>query len=67
MVIERFKQLYHIVFDDAGYVKLCGRENCKELITLVNQIAPDVDHGNAITGIMHEQSIRDLYSKLNQI
>lgn len=64
-MIEKFKQLYNIVFDEAGYVRLCGRESCKLLITLANQISPDVNHGNAVTGMMNTQAIRDLYTKLS--
>ncbi len=64
-MIENFKQLYSVVFDEAGYVRLCGRESCKLLITLANQISPDVNHGNAATGMMNTQAIRDLYTKLS--
>ena len=65
MLIERFLSVYTVVFDESGYVKNCGRHACMELISLANQIAPDVDHGNAQTGMMNTQSLRDLHEKLS--
>ncbi|MBQ8806342.1 MAG: hypothetical protein IJZ68_07815 [Bacteroidaceae bacterium] len=65
MLKERFLSVYTVVFDEQGYVKNCGRHACMELINLANQIAPGVDHGNAETGIMNVQSMRDLHEKLS--
>ncbi len=54
---ERFFEQYGIVFDERGKVKLCGRENCKELIKRANAIDPNTDYGNVETGCMNVQSM----------
>lgn len=66
MLRERFLNVYTLVFDEQGYVKLCERHACIELINLANQIAPGVDYGNAYTGMINIQALRDLHQKLTR-
>lgn len=66
MLRERFLNVYTLVFDEQGYVKLCERHACIELINLANQIAPGIDYGNACTGMINIQALRDLHQKLTR-
>lgn len=66
MLKEEFLNVYTLVFDEQGYVKLCGRHACIKLIKLANQIVPDTDYGNPCTGMMNLQALRDLHEKLTQ-
>ena len=65
MYLTRFCSLYKLAFDDDGYIKTCGREMCKEMIILANQIEPAVSHGSVETGFMDVSSIQALYERLN--
>ena len=65
MYISRFCCLYKLAFDDDGHTKTCGREMCKEIMVLANQIEPTVSHGNIETGFMDISSIQALYERLN--
>lgn len=64
MLKERFLALYACVFDKQGYVQPCGREACKELIMLANQIQKNTNFGDERTGMMNPQAMRDLHTKL---
>ena len=57
----RFKMLYNQAFDENGNVKACGREVCRELILLANQIEKNVKHGDEHTCMMDIDSIKKLY------
>ena len=59
---EAFKKQYHVVFDDEGNIKACGRENCKKLIHLAKSFS--TEFGNEDTGMMNPNAIKDLYQKL---
>lgn len=61
---KNFFDLYGNVFDVDGEVKLCGRECCRNLITLADKIEPDVEHGNIRDGFMHVDKIKNLYVSL---
>lgn len=60
----RFKMLYNQAFDENGNVKACGREVCRELILLANQIEKNVKHGDEFTGMMDVQAIKNLKEKI---
>ena len=61
---QRFLGLYDLVFDKDGNIKACGREVCKELIVLANQIEKNVKHGDETTGMMEVDTIRSLRATL---
>ena len=63
-MLERFYKLYGECFDDHNNVKNCGRNKCIELITLANEIEPNVKHGDDKNGFMEIKSIITLYDKL---
>lgn len=64
MIENRFLVLYKQVFNNDGGVKLCGRDVCKELILLSNQIEPSVNHGNVNTGFIEIKAIRNVYKRI---
>ena len=59
---KNFAELYHEVFDDAGDVKLVGRNKCSELIKAAKAVTPH--YGDEITGWMNPQNIKALYAEL---
>ncbi len=61
---QRFLGLYDLVFDKDGNIKACGREVCKELIVLANQIEKNVKHGDETTGMMEVDTIKSLRATL---
>ena len=61
---QRFLGLYDLVFDENGNIKACGREICKELIILANQIEKNVKHGDETTGMMEVDTIKSLRTTL---
>lgn len=61
---QRFLGLYDLVFDENGNIKACGREVCKELIVLANQIEKNVKHGDETTGMMEVDTIKSLRATL---
>ena len=58
---ERFLGLYDLAFDKEGNIQACGRDVCKELIALSNQIEKDVKHGDETTGMMDVENIKKLH------
>lgn len=61
---QRFLGLYDLAFDKDGNIKACGREVCKELIVLANQIEKNVKHGDETTGMMEVDTIKSLRATL---
>ena len=61
---QRFLGLYDLAFDENGNIKACGREVCKELIVLANQIEKNVKHGDETTGMMEVDTIKSLRATL---
>jgi len=61
---QRFLGLYDLAFDENGNIKACGREVCKELIVLANQIEKNVKHGDETTGMMDVDTIKSLRATL---
>lgn len=62
--MNNFLDNYKNVFDSQGNIKACGRDKCKELIKLANNIEPEVFHGDLKTGYMNIASMKALYNKL---
>lgn len=62
--MEDFLKLYEEIFDEHGYVRLCGREKCKELISLAQTIDSKSDFGNINTGFMNINNLTRLYMKV---
>lgn len=53
--------LYDLVFDGNGSVRACGREACMALIERMSSDFKGVDFGDASTGRMNIQNIKDYY------
>ena len=62
-IVEKFKNKYKEVFDDAGNIKACGRKKCIELMELASKIEPGF-YGDCKTGFLNIGNIRDLYVSL---
>lgn len=64
--IEKFNKQYKVVFNDNGEIKVCGRDACKELISLAEKIdkenAPYGDHKD---GFVNIDKMHALYEKTN--
>lgn len=65
MDTNKIETLKAIIFDKDWNVLSCGRENCKELIMLLEEAYPDVDFGNAETGFMNIENIKLYLEKDN--
>jgi len=52
-------KLYTEIFDKNGEIKPCGRDKCKKLIMLLSEAEPSIDFGNAETGFMNVDNIRN--------
>ena len=63
---ERFLGLYDLAFDKEGNIQACGRDVCKELITLSNQIEKGVEHGDETTGMMDVENIKKLHQDITK-
>ena len=61
---ERFLGLYDLAFDKAGNIQACGRDVCKELIAIANQIEKGVHHGDETTGMMDTEALKKLRASL---
>ena len=60
-VMEKFLTCYEAVFNEDGSRKLCGREKCKELIMLAEQLAPEAksgEFGSKERGILYEPALK---------
>lgn len=54
---------YNKVFDENKKVKNCGREECKNLIELMNKEYPNIDFGSLKTGFMNLEIINLIMKK----
>lgn len=61
---EKLKTVITEVFNENGEIRPCGREKCKELISLASQIYPKINFGDPNTGIMNMDAMKELRSKL---
>lgn len=55
---EKLQELLSQVFTPSGNVKACGRETCKDLISLASFFHPDINFGNPDTGMMNVENFR---------
>jgi hypothetical protein len=60
---EEFITEYKKVFNESNQIKTCGREECKRLIELADDIETSVKHGCTKTGMMNTDSIKTLYER----
>ena len=61
---QRFLALYNTAFSQDGEILACGREVCRELICIADQIEREKKHGNPTTGMMDVDAIKLLYSNI---
>lgn len=64
MSIKRsFLQQYYVCFEHNGKVKICGREACKLLISMAQELThtTDMRYGDVTTGLMEEEALKELY------
>lgn len=62
--MEQLKKLLSEVFDEDWNVKACGREKCKQLINLLEEMYPDKDFGFEDTGFMNVEAIKEITETL---
>lgn len=55
-----FEQIYHQVFDCTDEVRACGRNLCKKLIKIADEIEPNKSHGDLEDGFMDIDAIKAL-------
>ena len=60
---EKLKTLIREVFNSNGEIRPCGREKCKELVSLASQIYPGINFGDPNTGIMNMDTMKELLAK----
>ena len=63
---REFLEQYKVVFDENNAVRLCGRANCKKLISIANEIDPFEDYGNIETGFMNVENLIALSKKIKK-
>jgi len=65
--LERFEAQYHLVFDEEGNVKACGRRACIALMEMCHDITgrPTTDFGNPsdYDGRMNIPAIKEVYKE----
>lgn len=64
MDVKNFIEQFDRVFDKDGNVKACGRDNCKKLISMANEISSEANYGNIQTGMMNVVSMKSLRDSL---
>ncbi len=62
--VEKFEILYNRVFTKDGDIKACGRYTCIDLIMHCNEMEPEIEHGDLVTGFMRTTTIKSLYNRL---
>lgn len=61
-IIELYKQ----VFNEDGTVKQCGREKCKKLIRMCQNLNKDIDFGSIESGMMNVENIKKFIETLRK-
>lgn len=61
--IQLFKNKYNEVFDSAGNVKACGRQNCIDLMNLAKSIKNGY-YGDDLTGRLNILEVKRLYNSI---
>lgn len=65
--VDSFKKLYPEVIDENGYMKVCGRDKCKELIRLAHFITGGLNtYGDQSTGCVNREKMIELYNVLTR-
>lgn len=65
--IESFKKLYPEVIGEDGYIKVCGRDKCRELIRLAHFITGGLNtYGDQSTGCLNRNKMIELYAILSK-
>lgn len=64
---KKFVALYEKIFDKEGKIQNCGRECCKEIISLACIIDNRNDdmYGNEHTGFMNVKNLQKLYKQIS--
>ena len=57
------RSLVFEVIDQNGNMRACGREKCKELILVLNDMYPNVDFGNPETGFVNQKMLYQYFVK----
>lgn len=60
------EELYNVVFDDYGNIKVCGRQQTKQLILACQKIDSTMDFGDPRTGFMNITNICMLRTRLRK-
>ncbi len=55
--LQKINKLYYEVFDTNDKITACGRDKCKSLILACQKLNPQIDFGNADTGMMNVDNI----------
>lgn len=58
MEVSKLVKKYHVVFNNEGDIKPCGRKACQDLILTCSQMEPNENFGNLNTGIMNVEAIK---------
>ena len=61
--LDNISRLYKEVFSDNGEVRLCGREQCKELVKELEELREDlnsIDIGSSTSGFLNIDGIKNL-------
>ena len=61
---QRFLNAYNIVLDEKGNFKTCGREACMNLISVANELEPEISHGNIANGMVNSTLVTRLRDKI---
>ena len=62
--IDKVKELYPVVFSPSGDVKLCGRDNCINLMEALSRIFDGVDFGDLNTGYMNTDIVKEYCNRI---
>lgn len=61
--MDKFELAYNDVFTKDGFVKPCGRQKCQALIRICESLDATGTYGDAKTGFMNIEHIKELYQK----
>ena len=64
--IEEIKELYDLVFDEEGKIKLCGRDKCKQLMLALNEIFKTVKFGDMESGFLYVDVVKEYVDRLTK-
>ena len=61
-----FIKAYEEVFDENGNIKVCGRNACKNLISIAEMTDPATNYGNKNTGFINTENMKKLYESIKE-